>query len=234
MVHISPHERFPGIFWVAGGEGERRLATLNLTPGRRFYGEELLEYEGREYRVWNPFRSKVAAAILRGIKELPISPGITLLYLGVASGTTCSHLSDIVGEEGHIFGVEFAPRAMRDFIENLSSHRGNVSPILADARRPLSYRMIVPKVDVIYADVAQPDQARILADNAEVYLRDGGWAMMAIKARSIDVAEEPSLIYGREVEYLRRKGFAVMDLADLAPYEKDHAMVVARYRITSA
>ena len=233
MVYISPHDRFMGVYWVTLADGSRRLATLNLTPGRRFYGEEIVKYEEAEYRVWNPFRSKVVAAILKGVKELPLVPGITILYLGVASGTTCSHLSDIVGGEGHIFGVEFAPRAMRDFIENLSSHRVNVFPILADARRPLSYRMIVPNVRVIYSDVAQPNQARILADNAEVYLRDGGWGIMAIKARSIDVAEEPSLIYRREVGYLREHGFSIRDLVDLEPYEKDHAMVVAQYGVNS-
>lgn len=229
LVHVSPHEKFRGVFWVKSEEGERP-ATLNLTPGKRFYGEELLEYGGAEYRVWSTFRSKIAAAILKKIKELPIAPRITLLYLGVASGTTCSHVSDIVGAEGHIFGVDFAPRALRDFIENLARVRSNVSPILADARSPLSYRMLVSKVDTIYSDVAQPDQAKIMVDNAEVYLRSGGWGMMAIKARSIDVTEEPSVLYDREVEYLRSHGFTILDLVSLEPYEKDHAMVVAQFQ----
>jgi len=229
LVSVSPHERFKGVFWVEA-EGKRNLATLNITLGRKFYGEELLRRRGREYRIWNPFRSKIAAAILKGIKELPLAAGTTLLYLGVASGTTCSHISDIFGAKGHIFAVDFAPRAMRDLIENLSRVRSNVSPILADARVPLSYRMIVPKVDVIYSDVAQPDQAKIMVDNAEVHLRRGGWGMMAIKARSIDVAESPSILYDREVELLRRNGFAVVDLVDLEPYERDHAVVVAKYK----
>jgi fibrillarin-like pre-rRNA processing protein len=232
LVHVSSHERFEGIFWVASEEG-KRLATLNLAPGKRVYGEELIEYKEAEYRIWNPFRSKIAAAILKEIKELPILPKITLLYLGVASGTTCSHVSDIIGTKGHIFGVDFAPRSMRDFIENLAKVRGNISPILADARSPLSYRMIVPKVEAIYSDVAQPDQAKIMADNAEVYLKNGGWGIMAIKARSIDVAEEPSVLYNREVEFLRTHGFTIVDLVNLEPYEKDHAMVVAQYRKNS-
>ena len=233
MVLITPHERFQGIFRVIWEDEKRRLATLNLTPGRRYYGEELIEYEGNEYRVWDPFRSKIAAGILKEIKTLPPLKGCTLLYLGVASGTTCSHLSDIVGKGGYIFGIDFAPRAMRDFIENLSSQRGNVSPILADARRPLSYRTIVPRVDVIYSDVAQPDQARILADNAEVYLKEGGWGLMAIKARSIDVAEEPAVVYRREVDLLKKRNFTLIDLVDLSPYEKDHALLIARYELDS-
>jgi len=232
LAHVSPHERFEGVFWVTSEE-KKRLATLNLTPGKKFYGEELIEYGEVEYRVWNPFRSKIAAAILKEIKELPLLPGITLLYLGVASGTTCSHVSDIVGTEGHVFGVDFAPRSMRDFIENLVKVRGNVSPILADARSPLSYRMIVSKVDTIYSDVAQPDQAKIMVDNAEVYLKKGGWGMMAIKARSIDVTEDPSVLYKSEVEFLKSHVFTVVDLVNLEPYEKDHAMVVACYQKNS-
>ena len=229
MVNVLPHERFEGVFWVEA-EGEKRLATLNLTPGKKFYGEELLEYRGLEYRIWNPFRSKIAAAVLKGVKELPLVSGTTLLYLGVASGTTCSHISDILGADGHIFGVDFAPRAMRDLIENLSRIRANVLPILADARTPTSYKTMVPKVDAIYSDVAQPDQAKIMVDNAEVYLKQGGLGMMAIKARSIDVAESPSILYVKEVEFLRKNGFTIVDFVNLEPYEKDHAMVVGKYQ----
>ena len=50
-----------------------------------------------EYRAWNPFRSKLAAAILGGVDQIHIKPGAKVLYLGAASGTTVSHVSDIVG-----------------------------------------------------------------------------------------------------------------------------------------
>jgi fibrillarin-like rRNA methylase len=50
-----------------------------------------------EYRVWNPFRSKIAAAIVGGIENIYFKPGSKLLYLGAASGTTVSHCSDLVG-----------------------------------------------------------------------------------------------------------------------------------------
>lgn len=54
--------------------------------------------EGKtEYRVWNPFRSKLAAAILGGVDKIHIKPGAKVLYLGAASGTTVSHVADIVG-----------------------------------------------------------------------------------------------------------------------------------------
>jgi len=222
-------ELSPGIFEIALGE-KRVLATLNLTPGRTVYGEQLIRDGDREYRAWSPYRSKLAAAILKGIRNVPLSPGSRVLYLGVASGTTCSHVSDIVGPEGHVWGVDFAHRPLRDLIDNLSRYRGNISPILGDARRPESYSALVPRVDLIYADVAQPDQALIVAKNAELYLKPTCWAMMAIKARSVDVTLPPQQVYDEQVEGLRTRGFEVLEVVELKPYERDHAMAVARYR----
>lgn len=233
MSSVVRHERFTGVFWALLSEGRKRLATLNLTPGRRYYDEELVEHHGAEYRLWNPFRSKISAAMLNNVSEMPISSGTALLYLGVATGTTCSHLSDIIGEHGMIYGVDFAPRPMRDFVENLANYRENVSPILADARNPLSYRMFMPKVDVVYSDVAQPNQAQILADNADLYLCKGGWGLLAIKSQSIDVTEEPSAIYERETEFLEHRNFTIIDRVNLEPYEKDHAFVVAKFAGTA-
>jgi fibrillarin-like pre-rRNA processing protein len=204
------------------------LATLNLTPGRRFYGEQLVNVEGREYRIWNPYRSKLAAGIVKGLGEMPLSRGDKVLYLGVASGTTCSHVSDIIGVGGHVWGVDFAPRPIRDLLEGLAKHRDNVSPILGDARRPGTYAVNVPRVDGVYADVAQPNQAGIVVENARVFLKSGGWAILAVKSRSIDVMKAPKKIYEAEIEKLREGGFEVVESMELDPYEKDHALVVAR------
>jgi fibrillarin-like pre-rRNA processing protein len=118
---------------------------------------------------------------------------------------------------------------MRDLIENVAKHRGNVSPILGDARRPSSYATLVPKVDAIYADVAQPDQAEIVARNAELFLNPGGWVMFAVKSRSIDVSLPPDKVYAGEIEVLERNGFEVVEALKLDPFERDHAMVVAMY-----
>lgn len=64
------------------------------------YSTFLLLQEGAEkieYRVWNPFRSKLAAAIVGGVGNIYMPPGSKVLYLGAANGTTVSHVSDIVG-----------------------------------------------------------------------------------------------------------------------------------------
>jgi fibrillarin-like pre-rRNA processing protein len=200
-----------------------------LTPGRTVYGERLIRFKSVEYRVWDAFRSKLAAAILRGVQNVPIKPGHRVLYLGAASGTTASHVSDIVGEKGHVYCVEFASRSIRDLVDNVCAYRLNMSPFLEDARFPEKYAMFVPgKVDCIYCDVAQPEQAKILADNADVFLKEHGWIMLAVKAQSIDVTKEPSEVYQREVKVLRSRGFAVEEVVQLEPYDKAHAMIVAQ------
>jgi fibrillarin-like pre-rRNA processing protein len=218
---------FPGVFKIHT-ETETLLATLNNRPGQAVYGETLIDLDGRQYRSWNPFRSKLAAAIMKGLRNMRVSPVDRVLYLGVASGTTCSHISDIVGPEGHVWGVEFSPRSMRDLIEKLVKVRENVSPILADARHPERYAGLVPRVDAIYADVAQPDQAEILVKNAASFLKKGGWATMAIKSRSIDVARAPQEVYRQQMGVLEREGLEVVESLELDPYERDHALVVCR------
>jgi fibrillarin-like pre-rRNA processing protein len=224
---MSLEQLHPGVFSIKT-ETETLLATLNQRPGQAVYGETLIDLDGRQYRSWSPFRSKLAAAIMKGLRNVRLSSGYRVLYLGVASGTTCSHISDIVGPSGHIWGVEFSPRSMRDLIEKLVKHRENISPILADARHPERYAVLVPRVDAIYADVAQPDQAMILVKNAASFLKEGGWATMAIKSRSIDVSKAPQEVYRQQMGVLERGGLEVVESLELDPYERDHALVVCR------
>ena len=229
VVKVEEHEKYKRVYVVELEDGNVRIATRNLVPGRRVYGERLFHWEGVEYREWVPARSKLAAALMKGLEELPVKEGDRILYLGAATGTTPSHVSDIVGPGGVIFGVEFAPRVMREFVV-VAEERSNLYPILGDARFPEKYRHIVGTVDGIYADVAQPEQASLVAHNARFFLRDGGYLLLAIKARSIDVTKEPSEVYKREIETLQENGFEIVDVVHLEPYDKDHAMVYARYR----
>ncbi len=208
---------------------EKRVTTKNLAPGKTVYGERLLQFEGEEYREWDPYRSKFAAAIRKGLKQIPIQPKMHVLYLGAASGTTASHVSDLVGQEGIVYCIEFSPRAMRDLLRVCES-RSNMIPILADARFPETYRMFIGPVDVIYQDIAQPAQAIILVDNAKLFLKNRGFAMLAIKARSIDSSKEISKIFSEETDILKENGFTVEEnIESLKPFDKDHCMVIGQF-----
>lgn len=208
-------------------DGQTRLATLNLAPGVSVYGEKLVVVEGREYRVWDPFRSKLAAAILKGLKDIGLKEGYSVLYLGASTGTTLSHISDIVGEKGVVFGVEFSARVARELIERVAKHRRNVVPIVADARHPRLYPSIYGKVDLVYCDIAQPDQTEIAVENCRIYLKSEGKLLLVVKCRSIDVAMEPTLIVKQEVAKLKESGFKVNQVVELEPFDKDHALIDA-------
>lgn len=226
-VEVKVHPRFPEIYWVILENGTRKLATRNLVKGKPVYGERLVRFGENEYRLWDPFRSKFAASILKGLEIVPIQPNQNVLYLGAASGTTASHVSDIVGEGGHVYCIEFASRSLRELVNNVAAFRYNMLPILADARLPETYSRLVGRVDAIYCDVAQPEQARVLADNADLFLVDGGRVMLAIKAQSIDVGEKPSVVYEKEIAVMEARGLRVAQVVYLEPYDKAHAMVIA-------
>jgi len=215
-------------FWIKS-EGARKLATENLVPGNQVYKEKLIIKKGIEYRLWDPFRSKLAASIMNGLEEFPFENKTKVLYLGASTGTTVSHISDIVGPSGIVFAVEHASRVARDFLDRVATYRTNVIPILQDARRPKEYFSVFGKVDVVYVDIAQPDQTEIAINNCEMFLKKGGYFFLVIKTRSIDVTKAPKRIIEEEIEKLKEK-FDVVQSIDLHPYDKDHAMVIARYR----
>jgi rRNA 2'-O-methyltransferase fibrillarin len=205
-----------------------------MIPGETIYGEKRIsvdqtEGEKIEYRVWNPFRSKLAAAILGGIDEIHMPPGTKVLYLGAASGTTVSHVSDVVGPEGLVYAVEFSHRSGRDLI-NVAKKRTNIIPIIEDARHPHKYRMLIGMVDVIFADVAQPDQARIVSINAQYFLKNEGHFVISIKANCIDSTAEPAAVFAQEIEKLKADKLKPTEQLTLEPYERDHAVVVGVYR----
>jgi len=185
-----------------------------------------------EYRIWNPFRSKIASAVVAGIENIFIRPGTKLLYLGAASGTTVSHCSDIVGPTGLVYAVEFSPRSGRDLI-NVAKRRTNIIPIVEDARHPLKYRMLVGMVDTIFADVAQPDQARIVGHNASFFLKNNGNFLISIKANCIDSTAPAEAVFAAEIKILQTLGFKPAEYVTLEPYERDHAVVCGTYRPTA-
>ncbi|MFA4820377.1 MAG: fibrillarin-like rRNA/tRNA 2'-O-methyltransferase [Candidatus Aenigmatarchaeota archaeon] len=208
---------FPGVF----NDGNR-IYTVNLTPGKNVYNERLID----DKREWDPKRSKLGAAIVNGIKEMPIKQDSIVLYLGASTGTTISHVSDIIGKNGFVYGIEFAERVLRSLID-LANQRRNMAALKADARKPESYRWI-EECDVVFCDVAQPDETEIALRNCKVFLKKGGYLLISIKSQSIDVTKKPKEIYEQEKRKVEKAGFSVLQMIDLEPHEEKHAMLLAR------
>jgi fibrillarin-like pre-rRNA processing protein len=209
----------------------KRLATLNLDRGKSVYGEKLLMLNGSEFRLWDPFRSKLSAALTRGL-DFVLMPNTRVLYLGASTGTTVSHISDIVGANGRVFAVESSSRVGRELINNVSSRRKNVIPIISDARKPRAYFSIYDTIDLVYCDIAQPDQTAIAMENCNVYLKRGGTLLLVVKARSIDVTMDPKKVVKREVKKLEDNSFTILQVVNLDPFDKDHAFVYAIFNST--
>ena len=206
---------------------KNRLATRNKVPGVSVYGERLIRSGNDEYRLWDPHRSKYAAAFLSGMKHLPQIKNQKILYLGVSTGTTPSHFSDML-DNGILYGIEFSPKVMRKFYR-LAEQRPNLLPILADARRPEEYSSFVFEVDLIYQDVAQPDQALIFGRNAKEYLKSGGFGVIAIKSQSIDVAAEPETVFASQARILENDyGLQIIEMKSIHDYEKKHAIIIIK------
>lgn len=197
-----------------------------ISEGEKLYTTSLLSKQKRE---WDPNKSKLAAAIIKGSKHIKLEEGYLVLYLGASSGTTVSYVSDIVGKKGIVFAVEISPSEMRELVY-VCEERKNIAPILADANHPEEYEKRVEKpVDFVYQDVAQKNQEEIFLKNIDVFLKKKGIGCLAVKARAIDSTARPKKIFAKIRETLKKNDdIEVLEEINLEPYEKDHEMFVIR------
>ncbi len=197
-------------------DGTRSLATR----GPPVYGEAVAD----GWRRWSDQRSKLASMIDREM-DVDLSSSTRVLYLGAASGTTVSHLADVVDV---VYAVEFAPRPVEELLE-VAETRRNVVPLLKDARQPERYAHVVEAdLDLVVQDVATRDQAAVALANRRFLAPDGHLAL-AIKARSADVTVDPAETFDAVVDRLE-EGYEVRDRTSLEPTHRDHAAVLARPR----
>jgi len=206
----------------------RKIYTHNFIKGNTVYDEKLVYDRNKEFREWNPRKSKLGSYIMqKGVNDIFIRPTSKILYLGIASGTSASHISDIVRNDGMIYGIDPAFRVMIDLMF-VSKERKNIAPIMEDAAHPENYKKLIPKeVDFVFQDVAQRNQAEIFIKNVDMYLKKGGFGMIAIKARSIDVSKRPKDVF-KNVRKILEEKYTIVDSKNLEPYEKDHMMIVIK------
>ncbi len=224
---LRPFEGSPRLLEVDRGE-RRELWTEAVGDPPPVYGERWTDVEGRPYRLFEPGRSKLAAAVVRGwTGDLP-APGERWLYLGAATGTTSSHVADLVGPNGRVYAVE---RSVRPFARllSLSERWPNLRPILGDARDPVAYSSLVPPVDGLYADIAQADQLDIVLRNAELLLTgDGARLLIALKTASMG-RHRSATGHRESAERTLADTTALFASVPLEPFHKGHFMVGGRW-----
>jgi len=212
---------FEGIY-----SDSKRIYTKNLLPGKRVYGERILIDKGNEYREWEIYRSKYGAGIKNGLTQSIFANGSTVLYLGSAEGTTVSHVSDIVGKEGAVFCVDISEIAMKK-LARLAEERENLYPILSDAQMTENYKeFFKEKVDALFQDISQRNQADIFVRNAQ-FLKKGAYGALALKTKSISQAKDPEEVLEDELKLLKNE-FEVTQIINLEPYEKHHYLILVK------
>lgn len=219
-MKIIPHK----IFEIY--QDKRKIYTKSILPGKIHFDERIVKQGGNEFRKFDPRRSKLAATIAKGCTNTFIRKDNVVLYLGSSHGYTCSFVSDIVGKEGLIFAIDPAPRVMRDLVF-LSELRNNIVPLLGDSNHPEEYVDKVCTADIVYQDVSQRNQEDIFVRNCKLFLKPGGYGLLAVKARSIDVKRKPKQIFA-EIRNNLEKVFTVIDYRVLDPLEKDHCLIIVK------
>ena len=214
-------EIFTGIFEQGG-----KIYTESAIKGFNPFNEEIIEFDNKEFCSFDPTRSKLSAAIMKRIKEFPIKNNSKVFYMGAAHGYTVSHLASIV-RNGFIYAIEFAFKPFNELLL-IADKLKNIAPIFADARKPEEYPW-VEKVDLIYCDIAQPDQTEIAIRNCSEFLRRNGFLMLAIKTPSIDVTKPSKVVVENEIKKLERANFEIVDKKMLDPYEENHGFIIAKY-----
>lgn len=194
-------------------DGRESLATR----GESVYGEPTVD----GWRKWDVRRSKLGAMLEKGM-DTALDGGEAVLYLGAAAGTTVSHVADFAGPT---YAVEFAARPTRDLL-NAAEPRENLFPLLKDARKPEKYAHVVEPVDVLIQDVATRGQAKVALANRQ-FLNDDGRLLLAVKARSEDVARDPDAVFEETLATVK-DGYEVLETRSLEPFHDDHLAVVAR------
>jgi fibrillarin-like pre-rRNA processing protein len=218
--------------WTGVYREGRDLFTRNPLPGERVYGEELRTSGGVEYRLWDPFRSKLAALLLKGPPPDLWGEVRSVLYLGAAHGTTASHMSDL-WPDADIFVVEKSVTSFAPLLA-LARRRSNLLPLLTDAQLPERYRADVGLVDLLYQDVAQRNQAAIFVENARACLAPGGVGILMLKVRSVTQRRPGPAVVREARAELHRGGLTVRGEVALNPFSKEHvALLVSAARAPS-
>lgn len=233
MPNITQFKHFKGVYEIKVGS-RSVLLTKNLLPGKVVYGESLYydkDEQGNkvEYREWVPKRSKLGAALMKDVSQIGMKENDYVLYLGCSTGTTVSHVSDIIGPNGLVFALDFAPRVLRDMVF-VAEDRKNIAPILADANKPETYSYLISEVDTVFMDIAQKQQAEIFIKNCKAFLKPGGFGLLAVKARSVDVTKNPKDVF-RDIRAKLERELVVVDYRELAPFEMDHAFFVVKKKL---
>ena len=214
------------IFWITI-KNKKKLATLNNAGINEAYNEKLTEINGKQYNVWNPYTSKLAAAIVNGMEIFPILEKTKVLYLNTTIEKTLSHISDIIGMNGKIFVVRDMVENSKNFLEKVRNNRVNIFSITREKGVPARFSS-TEMVNVVYVDITQHNETEVAIQNCKNYLRNGGFLMLVVPTKKIDFINNPSKQNLEEMQKLQ-SSFEITQQVNLTDFFKEHSMIIAKY-----
>ena len=215
------------IFWITV-KNKKKLATLNNADVNKIYNEKLIEIDGKQYNIWNPYTSKLAAAIVNGMEIFPILKKTQILYFDTTVDKTLNHISDIIGVNGRIFVVKDIIENSKNFLGNDSNNRTNVVSITQEKKGiTAKFAPNIETVNVVYVDIAQNNETDVAIQNCKNYLINGGFLMLVVPTRKID-AINPNRQNLEERQKLQ-SSFEIIQQINLTDFFKEHSMIIAKY-----
>ena len=215
------------IFWITV-KNKKKLATLNNASINEVYNEKLIKINGKQYNLWNPYTSKLAAAIVNGMEIFPILKKTKVLYLNGAIEKTLSHISDIIGVNGKIFILRDINENSKKFLDNVMNDRTNVFTITRDNGDPAKFSSKTEMVNVVYVDITQHNETEVAIQNCKRYLTDGGFLMLVVPTKKIDFVNNPN---GQNLEEIQKlqSSFEIIQQINLTDFFKEHSMIIAKF-----
>ena len=231
------------IFQIQIGN-EEQLATKNIVKGTKTRKEKIVIVNNEEFLEWNPYKSKLAAAIRSGLQILPIIKNSKVVCINPLEESTILHISNIVGSGGSVFVID-VNKNKKSFLNKLVDTHENIIPIY-DTIDELSFSSsITGKVDALYVDITEAEQIKQIVDKCELLLKNEGFLMLVAKKDGDAILENDivgwmaeqraGLNKIREITAKLKSQFEIIQEINLGinyamePYHKLHAFILAQY-----
>ena len=231
------------IFQIQIGN-EEQLATKNMVKGVKTRKEKIVIVNDEEFLEWNPYKSKLAAAIRSGLQILPIIKNSKVVCINPLEESTILHISNIVGSGGSVFVID-VNKNKKSFLNKLVDTHENIIPIY-DTIDELSFSSsITGKVDALYVDITEAEQIKQIVDKCELLLKNEGFLMLVAKKDGDAILENDivgwmaeqraGLNKIREMTAKLKSQFEIIQEINLGinyetePYHRLHAFILAQY-----
>ena len=230
------------IFQIQIGN-EEQLATKNIVKGTKTRKEKIVIVNNEEFLEWNPYKSKLAAAIRSGLQILPIIKNSKVVCINLPEESTILHISNIVGSDGSVFVID-VNKNKKSFLNKLVNTHKNIIPIYDTVDELPSSSSITGKVDALYVDILESEQIEQIVEKYGSLLKNEGFLMLVTKKDDAilenDIVgwmaeQRAGLNKIREITAKLKSQFEIIQEINLGvnyvmePYHKLHAFILAQY-----